>query len=565
VFSTGSVEVYDVPPLAPPSPSGNIALVIPPVWDESVDEAYLLLSLAGVNFTGVLEIDPALYNYSFIVVPYDPRDENRQVTINLLRTPIAFTSGTVRIGVDSVEFGDRSEKSGIVVWRNPFYLLPGMFNVTMSFVIREYNPKVLNYFNFVYDFRDVKNYKYAGVMFTERGQIYALNCSLLEGKPTCSPPFPGVLMGSGIEVLGEHVMRVSVDTNNNKLCLALDSLNPVCFTSIYSGGPIGVRIDRFWEVNVKNALLKIQEPVYMNKKLLKEGNYTLLVLKRELNMPFESSLGKSRIIYINMQENLSDLSQIGEFIHKVLTDQQDKYLYFNIDQYMRNALIPNLATNNIIFYNVSMTSSNLLIIPQGVLRINNSFNFEVTNTSYVTVSSLSERQLNAFTDFAKVKSGIGYYVTIEVKRLQVANAKAFLFNNGSMLELKGNLTLEGEFAVIAKRPLFIAEQAKVNGVVGQSLLYPYIARDLLVRGNTTLMFLVGDSSLLYFAVNADRSKVSFIPPLDIYSERESVPLLVKHLPLSVVLTVLIIGGFKLAGLLKKSKESKKIKRIVETS
>jgi len=118
------------------------------------------------------------------------------------------------------------------------------------------------------------------------------------------------------------------------------------------------------------------------------------------------------------------------------------------------------------------------------------------------------------------------------------------------------MTLGGRFLVLARRPIFTAEKSVVKGVVGQSLLYPYVARDLLLRGKTSFKFLVGDSSLLYFVVDATKAKVSFEPPLNIYSEWESVPLVLKHLPLSLMLTVFILYSGQLPSFLKKkSKKS----------
>jgi hypothetical protein len=116
------------------------------------------------------------------------------------------------------------------------------------------------------------------------------------------------------------------------------------------------------------------------------------------------------------------------------------------------------------------------------------------------------------------------------------------------------MTLEGKLLVLVRRPVFTAEQTAAKGVAGQSLLYPYVARDLLTRGNVTFKFLVGDSSLLYFAVDATRAKVSFEQPLNVYSEWESVPLFWRHLPSSLVLTVLALCGSKLAKLLKERRK-----------
>jgi hypothetical protein len=563
LFSVGSIDVYDAPSLAPPVPNGSVALAIPPVWDESVDEAYLLLSLAGVNFTSVLEIDPALYNYRVIVVPYDPLEETRIVTVDLLKTPVAFTSGAVQVNVDSVVLGDRSERlNNIVVWRNPFFLPPEAFNATIKFEIGEYNSKTLNYFYFIYDFRDAKNYKYVGVMFTGQSQMHVLNCSLTEGDVICSPPWPGVLIGSNVNVAGDHMMKVSFDAANRRLCLTFDSLRPACFTADYSGGPMGVRADRLWLVKVKGIVLEARERRFIDKKRLEAGNYTLLALKEGLNMTFEVMLGNTSINYIKFTRNESALSYSIKFISEILAKRGEKNVYFNPGKYYSEISYSNLASSKVVLCNLTIISPSVILIPSSLLKLYMPFDkLVVRDISYVVVMGSPGIPFRLFSDFAVLESGLGFYAIAEMSKLHVVSARVFIyFSNGSSLQLEGNMTLEGRFLALARRPVLTADQAAVKGVVGQSLLYPYMARDLFVRGNTTFMFLVGDSSLLYFAVNADRSKVSFISPLDIYSEWESVPLLVKHLPLSIVLTVLTIGGFKLAGLLKKSK---KIKRIYE--
>ncbi|MCC6005674.1 MAG: hypothetical protein LM590_15150, partial [Thermofilum sp.] len=297
LFSVGSIDVYDAPPLAPPVPNGSVALAIPPVWDESVDEAYLLLSLAGVNFTSVLEIDPALYCYRVIVVPYDPLVKTRTVTVDLLRAPIAFTSGAVRIDADSIELGGRPERLGnIVVWRNPFYLPPEAFNVTVRFEVREYNPKALNYFFFVYDFRDAGNYRYVGVMFTERNQVYVLNCSVVNGNASCSPAWPGISIGNIANVAGEHTLNVYLDVANGKVCTTLDTFKRACFATSFGWGSIGVRVDRFWVVKVKETFLTASIRSYLYLERLKAENHTLIVLWHRTN-DSKIKYGKSMIIY----------------------------------------------------------------------------------------------------------------------------------------------------------------------------------------------------------------------------------------------------------------------------
>jgi hypothetical protein len=514
LFSVGSIDVYDAPPLAPPVPNGSVALAIPPVWDESVDEAYLLLSLAGVNFTSVLEIDPALYNYRVIVVPYDPLEETRTVTVDLLRAPIALASGAVRIDADSIELGGRPERLGnIVVWRNPFYLLPEALNVSIRFEVREYNPKVLNYFFFVYNFLDTGNYRYVGVMFTERNQVYVLNCSVVNGNASCSPAWPGILIGNIANVAGEHVLNVYLDAAKGKFCVTLDTFKRACFATSFGTGSIGVRVDRFWAVKVKEVFLAARTRSYLNLERLKAENHTLIVLLRK-NDVSKIKYGKSIIIFTK------EIS--GENININTTFVPEKY-YSEINY-------ANLGASNIAFYNLSMIAPNLLMIPFDSLRIyepNEIHN--VSSAKYLIIESSLDNFLKAFCEHAYVKGGVGFYAKLEADKMYVLNARVRVyFNDGAIRELEGDLLFEGRFLVLARRPIFTAQRSVIKGVFGQSLLYPYLARDLVVIGNATFSFILGDSSLLSFFVNTRNCKIVFEPQLNIYSEWESAPLVLKY-------------------------------------
>jgi hypothetical protein len=515
LFSVGSIDVYDAPPLAPPLSNGSVALVVPPVWDESVDEAYLLLSLAGVNFTSVLEIDPALYSYRVIVVPYDPLEEIRTVTVDLLRAPVAFTSGAVRIDADSVELGERSESLGnIVVWRNPFCLPPEAFNVTVRFEVGEYNPKVLNYFFFVYDFWDAGNYRYVGVMFTERNQVYVLNCSVANGNVSCSPAWPGILIGSIANVAGEHVLNVYLDAAKEELCITLDAFKRACFAASFGWGSIGVRVDRFWAVKVKEVFLAARTRSYLHLERLKAENHTLIVLQHK-NDDSKIKYGKSIIVYAK------EISE-GKNIYINTTFVPEEY-YSEIN----NA---NLGASNIDFYNLSIIASNFLVIPFDSLRIyepNKIHN--VVSAKYLIIESSLDNLLKAFCEHAYVKGGMGFYAKLEADKIYVPNARARVcFNDGAIRELEGDLLFEGRFLVLARRPIFTAQRSVIKGVYWQVLLYPYLIRDLVVIGNTTFRFVCGDSSFSSFFVDALSSKIVFEPQLDIYSEWESVPLMLKY-------------------------------------
>ncbi|WP_428287568.1 hypothetical protein, partial [Infirmifilum sp.] len=96
VASSGPVEAYNVPELSPPLPGGAVALALP-LAPLRVDHAYLLLSLAGVNYTPVLEVDPALSRYGIIVVPYDPVNGEYRVKLDLVKVPIVETSSAVQL------------------------------------------------------------------------------------------------------------------------------------------------------------------------------------------------------------------------------------------------------------------------------------------------------------------------------------------------------------------------------------------------------------------------------------------------------------------------------------
>jgi hypothetical protein len=153
----------------------------------------------------------------------------------------------------------------------------------------------------------------------------------------------------------------------------------------------------------------------------------------------------------------------------------------------------------------------------------------MTSAKYLIIESSLDDFLKAFYERAYVKGGIGFYAKLEADRMYVPNARVRVyFNDGAIRELEGDLLFVGRFLVLARRPIFTAQHSVIRGVFGQSLLYPYLARDLVVIGNATLIFVRGDSSFLSFFVDARNSKIVFEPQLNIYSEWESVPLVLKY-------------------------------------
>lgn len=222
------------------------------------------------------------------------------------------------------------------------------------------------------------------------------------------------------------------------------------------------------------------------------------------------------------------------------------------ERYYSEINYANLVASNITFYNLSLTASNLLVIPLDSLRVYQHNKIQnLTSVRYLIIESPSEKVLNAFYVQANVKGGIGFYAKLEADRMYVPNGNVSVyFDDGVISELKGDLLFEGKFLVLARRPIFTAQRSVIRGVFGQSLLYPYLARDLIVIGNATFRFVRGDDSFLYFFVDASNSKIMFDPSLNIYSEWESVPLVLKYSYWIIVIICVFIAK-RLQRLLKR--------------
>jgi hypothetical protein len=481
------------------------------------------------------------------VVPYDPLTGPRTVNIDLLRIPVAYAAGSVRVNVDSIELGGRPERVGnIIVWRNPFYLLPDVLNITMRFEVKAYNPNVLNYLSFVYDFQDSKNYKYASIMFAGQGRVYALNCSLVNGSATCLPPWPGVLIENYTSVAGEHTIKIDVDVAKGRLCLSLDSYKPVCFAIKFAGGPLGVRIDRFWTVKVKSARLDTVIRSYLDLRRFVKGNYTLVVAgTKSTSSTMHVTMADRSFVYISFK-SLNETSYIDTTgnIRKNLVSLNASFFP---EKYHDEIHLMNLAAKRLIFSNLTISSSQIIAVPtdeSSKVCIRN-FCFNTSNVEYLMLEN-SSGELKIVSNAAVAEAGIGFYASIRVQELHVPEVRVYTyFRNTSIVMLKGNLTLKGDFCLLAKRPVIMSQYATIEGVAGQSMVYPYLAHDLVVYGSTTFRFMAGDSSLLYFIVDLRNSKAFFNPPLEIYSEWESIPLLLKHSPWVVAILVLLVYSWLL--------------------
>jgi len=93
--------------------------------------------------------------------------------------------------------------------------------------------------------------------------------------------------------------------------------------------------------------------------------------------------------------------------------------------------------------------------------------------------------------------------------------------------------------------MIIAKETVITGVHYQGLKYPYLARDLILKGSATLRYVVGDELLVLYA-NAD--EVEFTKPLQIYDEAVTMLLIPKYMTLYVITLPLFIYYLKGLGL-----------------
>jgi len=110
--------------------------------------------------------------------------------------------------------------------------------------------------------------------------------------------------------------------------------------------------------------------------------------------------------------------------------------------------------------------------------------------------------------------------------------------NGSILtlELEKNTTASG-FTIVTKTPMIITGGAIIACVYTQQLKYPYLAMDLILKGSTTLRYVVGDELLVLYAY---MDEVEFNKPLQIYNEAITMLLIPKYVLIYVVTLLLFI-------------------------
>jgi len=577
------VEVYDVPPLAPPLPNSSTALVLPPdrVLISSIDKVFLLLSRLELNYTTILELDYPLYNlYKTIILLYDPPAKGTlDVTIDALQEESIrlWRSVVGRVNTENGTLELKSERVApeniITLWGGSSQLGPNtdFINVTMVFRVKDYDPNVLNYIHIVYDYRDRDNYRYLGIMVAEHNsKIYALNCSKIRGETICNPPWPGLYIGENFDVSVDHVLTIGFDMVRGIALLRLDSYRQIAFNIMMSRSALGVRIDRFKNIYVNEFIIDASIRTISLEKLLSlisRGNTTIIILNTLGYGEFYETLTKSNysvllrsndvdvylacidnttVIYLDLKSSLDRILRNDEVLKALREILASHIALFSSKSYRDStALRANIVADSVISKEAEVIARDALLIPRSYNNIciaNTCFNGY--NIRYAVLAPSSSTELTLRASNISMITGNGFYAIIEVNNLTIpANTKVQVYlRNGSILvlELEKNATASG-FIIVAKTPMIIAREAIITGVHYQGLKYPYLARDLVLKSNATLRYVIGDELLVLYAY-AD--EVEFIKPLQIYDEAVTMLLIPKYMTLYVITLPLFIYYLK---------------------
>jgi hypothetical protein len=574
ILRQGAIEVYDIPSLTPVLPSSSTALIIPIFRDlmPFTDKVFLLISRLGLNYTTVLEIDPSLHDsYSTLILPYDPTTEGLSITLDTLsKELIGFwkgVSGSVSLSDGMIKLG-HSEKhimENLAIWRPMPMTGVETINVTLMFRIDRYDPNVLNYIYLVYDYKDFNNYKYLGIMLTEKGQVYVLNCSKIGKEYVCEPPWPGVYIGSNFDVSIEHRLNISFNLRDGIVSLKLDNFKPISFKARVSGGYIGVRVDRFHSITVEDFILTLhiktftlsknffKEILNNNKtvivlntmgygdlyKMLKQNGFTTILRSGKINV-YLSNINSSTIVYLDLKTSLDSIlrdEKIIEALSEILHRFSDS---FDVENYRNSIMLrANLEADNIACGNANIIAESIVLVPAVNKNLClNSLCFSGDNVEYIAFTSDVLKTLMLKATNVSIVMGKGFYAIIKAINVSIpANTTVQLYlTNSSVLTFKlGEKIVIPNVTIIAKTPTIITNKAIITGVQYQSLRYPYLSKDLILEGKVIIRYVVGDNLLV---LQAESSKTAFIESLEIYNELDSLPLFFKYGFICVLFLVL---------------------------
>jgi hypothetical protein len=251
VYRNSEVTIYNVSSVSFPQSNSTTALVVP--LDGSVDSeerwlySYDVLSLGGYNYAVVYDLDQNVFSYNTLVLSFDPPQENivRDKFYDNFTQKRGWreVSGTWQYTGNGLVAGKRGEYQDAIIL-SP--LSGKNFTVSISFKPADGDLKVANYVSIVYDWKDERNFKYAGLMFDGSGIVYAYFSSYVDGNIVVYPQWPGLKTGLRWRFGDSFNLTLSVQGDT----LSLFVNGTLCLSKVEqtSGGRLGVRMQRFYKV-----------------------------------------------------------------------------------------------------------------------------------------------------------------------------------------------------------------------------------------------------------------------------------------------------------------------------
>ena len=285
IYRNDEATIYNISSVSFPQEDSTTALIVP--IDNSIDPmkpwlyTYDMLSLGEYNYTVAYDLDPRMFLYNTLVLSVDPPSGNilkQSFQDNFTQeTSWRPISGTWKYTGNRLEAGSLGEYQD-AIFLNP--LSAQNFTASLSFKPLDGNPKVSNYVSLIYDWENQGNYKYAGLMFDDTGDVYAYFSSYKNGEVTNYPPWPG--LKTSLKWKFGNFFNLTVSIQGEDAILYVNGSQYLSTKSTASRGELGIRMTRFYQVlftgfkaDVSNSVQLRNVEEYLG--YVEEGGYLIVL------------------------------------------------------------------------------------------------------------------------------------------------------------------------------------------------------------------------------------------------------------------------------------------------
>jgi hypothetical protein len=249
IYRNNEVTIYNVSSVSFPQKNSTTALIVP--FDDFIDPgerwlyAYAILSLGECNYTVTYDLDPGIFLYETLVLSVDPPSKNilEEYFQDDFSNETGWRpfSGTWQYTANGLEAGKPGEYQD-AIFLSPFS--PQNFTVSLSFRPIDGDLTVANYVSLIYDWKDERNFKYAGLMFDGSGEVYAFFSSNKNG--TNYPTWPG--LRTGLKWKFGDSFNLTVSVRGDTATLYVNGSRYLSTKSTITKGGLGIRMTRFYQV-----------------------------------------------------------------------------------------------------------------------------------------------------------------------------------------------------------------------------------------------------------------------------------------------------------------------------